>query len=735
MDFAATIAISFWLVAVQFTGADEFTWTGNGGFRDWNDPANWKNITAGGGSDVDGIPDEDDEVTFSIDATTTDGFARDMTVDSDVFFQLDIGRLTIGDGTGEVRSINNSGRIRFVSSTVEQRLAIVGEVQLVGGGEIIMTQEFDSRIDNGGNGLLRNVDQSLRGEGAVYVPFVNESVVSIFGDRLLFWDTFDNSNGTVLINSTGELQTSLEHPMFGGVIDGSIGGRIRGGYRDVTFERFPCIDNSATFFSGSINNTGRIDFEPNTSGWETLTIVGTVDFVGEGEVRMAESPDSRILDGGDGLVRNIDNRFRGAGVIQVPFVNFAEICPEDGIMAFSEGLDNTRGEIQILSGGRLRGDEDFPIFGGIIDGFAGSVIEGSFTNTTFVGGTRIGATPATFIDTIVNEASISFGSVGTLMISGELSLIGNGSLSLFGQTSASIIDAGDGTGLIINQGNLISGTGSVQVPLVNVGGELRPFNGLLSFTRSVDNSAGNIHIEDNGRLRGSEIEPIVGGTIFGEPGAVIEGGYRNVAFTGDLIVGYLDAAFCGDITNDSLIEFQNDTPFGDRELKLFGEVTMMGAGEIVLTDFDDAFIVDGGDGLLRNEGNTIRGIGEIQVPVINAGKILADKNGLHFLQQVDLDPENSVVSTVLDGSQFDASGFLTFDAALNLAGELQLVVGENFNAEIGDSYEILSAVQLTGEFSSVDQTKVQTEFFGYEFAVNYTDNVFVEVTDKYLMAT
>ena len=318
-----------------------------------------------------------------------------------------------------------------------------------------------------------------------------------------------------------------------------------------------------------------------------------------------------------------------------------------------------------------------------------------------------------------------------LAINGTVNLLGDGQIRLFNQQSAKIVDGGGA--ILHNFENEIVGTGEVQVPVINESLINPSSNGaLLWFQSTLDNSSGEILINSGARIRSSDTSPITGGLITGMDGS-IEGAYRDNSFAGSVII-HSDVSFEGTMVNNASLVFRDNPGTVNNEFRIVGEVRLQGDGEVVLVNENRSKIVDGGSGSLTNEINTIRGTGEIVVPVINEGTILADHGTLKFSSDVHLEDESSNVAVLLNGSQFDQSGFLLFDQPLQLAGNVQILLGADFDADIGDTYVMMSAASLTGQFASVQTGLLQTEQFGYDFSVlNIGNDVVVTVTEKHLL--
>ena len=363
------------------TSADDFEWTGAGSNNEWSLADNWQNNTPGGGSDSDGIPDADDNVVFPVGATTTDGEALSLTIGSGVTFNLAPGDLNIGAGT--VTFIENDGLIDYVSSQSHQSIHLFGEVCLRGTGEVKLENFFQSQFIDGGNGLLVNESNLIRGAGWIDVSFVNESVVRAAGGELRFVDSCDNSKGMIEVLNSAILTGSETDPITGGTIACSFGSHLEGGFHDVTFEGSRAlVDSDDVFFSGTIINNADIWFEP--IGFRRLYIVGEVNLDGDGEIRLRDIG-WIVSDGGDALLNINTSKLRGTGRIRVPVVNNCTVFPEDGTLLFDNFVDNSNGEIFIRSTGHLLAAEE-GIHGGLIDGFPEAKFQAAISTSSLKAG-------------------------------------------------------------------------------------------------------------------------------------------------------------------------------------------------------------------------------------------------------------------------------------------------------------------------------------------------------------
>ena len=122
--------------------------------------------------------------------------------------------------------------------------------------------------------------------------------------------------------------------------------------------------------------------------------------------------------------------------------------------------------------------------------------------------------------------------------------------------------------------------------------------------------------------------------------------------------------------------------------------------------------------------------------ILNTGTLFADSpvGDLDFVSEVTLASVGQM-SIRLDGPGFVDSGFFDFTTDPELAGTLDLVVSETFDAAIGDNYKCLEANNLNGsEFEQIDSTMAENASVRYVFDIVYgVDSVSVVVLARTLL--
>ena len=311
-------------------------------------------------------------------------------------------------------AIDNRGTLTFAGTPLNatnESLLISGDVLLSGGGEIVLVEANDSVIASTTaipDSVLTNVDNTIRGQGAINVELINESLIRAEGGTLTLDSAVDNVTGNIEIAADGRLQNSTS--ITGGVVTAEAGSILVGStgiYQDVAFAGTATFGLGSTTFAGSIGNSGTLTFAgtPLNGTNESLLISGDVLLSGGGEIVLVEANDSVIANAGatPGTLTNVDNTIRGAGQIQsLTLNNQSTIRAEGGEVTFT-GVDftQTAGRLEVAEDGVLRASQELLILDGQVGGTG--IIIGDIRNQ---GGT-------------INAGDL-LGTTGTLALEGDL---------------------------------------------------------------------------------------------------------------------------------------------------------------------------------------------------------------------------------------------------------------------------------------------------------------------------
>lgn len=344
---------------------------------------------------------------------------------------------------------------------------------------------------------------------------------------------------------------------------------------------------------------------------------------------------------------------------------------------------------------------------------------------------------------IVNNGKIVVGdatSWPTLKVSGTVTLSGSGDTILDG-INASIVslatgdqltnmaghtirgygDIGAGTGLdLVNRGCIVADSAGNTLHVSpgfghsNEGTMTAQDGGILDLrvcNINIDNTGGIIEALD-----GSEVN------IHGTPTGIITGGELTTSGSGRVT---FEECTLKDLTNSGTLSSVNVaylqgtiTNNGEinlgladlsTELRLLGQVTLAGSGEMVLTSYTADIRSYGSEGHLINEaGHTISGWGNIghfePMRLTNRGIIVADSDGAHLNVMAAIGSVNEGTMTAQNGGILEM-GVCNFD---NTGGVIQALEGSEVMIMSDDPANILHGGELattgTGKVSFQDCT-------------------------------
>lgn len=337
------------------------------------------------------------------------------------------------------------------------------------------------------------------------------------------------------------------------------------------------------------------------------------------------------------------------------------------------------------------------------------------------------------IDRITNRGMLTFSpdTVNTLSgidttyrINSGVRLDGGGEVLLRG------IETGfRGGGTLTNSDNLIRGSGSFDINVVNQhrlqveGGTVE-----LHALHSIDNLSGTIEIAADGHLSTGLLSTIRGGAIHADPhaanGVLVtgQGTYSDLSFFGSIrhsgatfrnIVnhGLLQqitdtASFIeGSITNHGVLTFAPDVINSisgiDTSYRLNGNVTLAGGGQMVLSGSETGLR---GEAWLTNLDNSIRGSGVIDVNVDNRNRIIAESGTIDLRSLRKIDNALGVVEIAHDGQlRINLGASLTGGLVQSAVGAQLRGQGEIRGATIAGELNVdsvtLRDVTLTGKLT------------------------------------
>ena len=315
---------------------------------------------------------------------------------------LTSGVLAIG-GSSSTSSLNfegtitNSGEIGFQADTfnnignnaADRAIVVNSAVSLEGGGTIRFTDSESGIRSVNSDGVLTNVDNTIRGNGSVgststdFTINNQGTIVAENGTLTLSGTTLNNTNGLINIAANGLIGGSSS-TISGGVIDGDIGARFTGNtLADLETTGVIAIGGGSTStatFEGTITNSGEIGFQADTfnnigsnAADRAIVVNSAVSLEGGGTIRFTDSESGIRSVNSDGVLTNVNNTIRGNGSIgststNLTLNNQGTIVAENGTLTFNgTTLDNTDGLVNVLLDGDNFSNSGTIDFGGSVD--------------------------------------------------------------------------------------------------------------------------------------------------------------------------------------------------------------------------------------------------------------------------------------------------------------------------------------------------------------------------------
>lgn len=347
-------------LTLSIAHAENFTWTGGGDGSTWNQAANWS--ASAGGS----FPTLGDDATFQSNATITSGGVDSVQIDPGVILRLKADSQTVVD-----QWMNNQGVLTFqidndnTLSGIDTTYKIHNPVIFSGGGQVILN---GSETGFRGDGTLINVDNLIRGSGAIDANVVNQNVIRVEGGAIALggFHTINNHIGQVEIESDGQVELGVSSKIQGGTVIASAGASHSGGtlqdltifgplnhggttLRDVTNTDVLTLNtDSRTRLEGTIVNQGTLTFVPDTlntiSNVDTAyQIYGNASLEGGGQVALQGSETGFVS---AGVLTNVDNTIIGNGSFSLNVINQGTISPGPAT-EFATGLITINGFLDL----------------------------------------------------------------------------------------------------------------------------------------------------------------------------------------------------------------------------------------------------------------------------------------------------------------------------------------------------------------------------------------------------
>lgn len=587
--FAATATVGLGLAA--HAPAQTYTWDDETGDNFWFTVDNWDLNSdfpnAPGESVVIGAPSPtilNNNVNIDSLTVTADGeLIINPSLNLDIVttgFLTNAGTITANNFSDLVfvNTVDNSGLITIADTTAASTtdIELRSDVDLIGGGTIVLSGADAGINDVSGTQTLSIVDQLIRGEGNLgqgTITVINQAGNVIDADVNGGTLTMDGvaSSGNPAITNAGTLQASnggtLALPGFGADVLDNTGGTIQ------------ALAGSIVLFNsgGSVEN-------------------GVIQSVGTGEVRIADNEEASFFDvtfNGDNIVAGNNTDFGVGGTI----TNTGTITIADTLAAGQSDLEVQVGGATLTGGGTIvlsgtqagvndiTGTQTLTIADQTIRG------EGNLGQGTIVIDNQAGG----LIHADVNASTLAINGFGNITNAGELRATNGATLSTAkGFTNDGTITAGTASlvdigGDLVSNG-LLQGNGRIEAASLTNNGTIAP-----------GQSAGNLEIQPDTTLSGTSLIDIeIGGTVqvseYDLAGFVQElvlGGELSVSLIDGFIPTATDTFTV--ITADAITggQFSNVAPGGtlltDSGLYFFavqyGSSSPFNANSVVLTDF------------------------------------------------------------------------------------------------------------------------------------------------------
>jgi parallel beta-helix repeat protein len=598
----------------------------------------------------------------------------------------------------------------------------------LGSNQLALTNEGLIDADNAGYPLEVNPLDTL-------VSY-NTSVMqaSNGGTLRLLPGTFDNTDGLIQALDGSVTQIAGAAVTYGELTtagDGVIELRENGLAVDVlNAGRLRVPDGGgAGYLAGNITNQGLIELISTHFG-TTLIISGDVLLAGSGALDIGNGGPNYVRGAAatDRLTNGPDHTIRGSRTLgnnQMTLTNAGLIDANDndgvltvdltdtstgyntGVMQSSGGgtlrlapgaFDNTDGLIQALDGS-ITQIAGAAVTHGELATVGDGVIElrenGVAADLTTTGVLRLpnGGGSGFLAGTITNEGLMELTSAGnsvSLMISGDVTLVGNGVLNIGNGGPNSVRGAAATDRLINGPDHTIRGSralGSNQMTLTNTGLiDADDAGGVLTVDltdTTIGYNTGVMQASSGGTLQlstghfdnsGGLVQALDGSAAAIINGAVLEGGLIDTAGSGRVnfghnglladvtIAGYAQVPngwgngyVRGTIMNDGVLEVQGGG--AGTVLRLDGDVTLAGSGELLIGGHND---INGSGVVLTNgPGHTIRSLSnnDVEPPILNHGCV---------------DVPVGTVLKLNGGYQATADSLTTVDGTLQVAGTLNV---------------------------------------------------------------
>ncbi|MCA9298395.1 MAG: hypothetical protein KDA28_04975, partial [Phycisphaerales bacterium] len=710
----------------------------------WNAPANWNPAD---------VPD-----------LTTDeailGLVGPYTVFSDV--HSFIGRLSITND--EARLHLPSGRIfRVMSGLTNEGTILVNDTASIFNASLLVTS--DATIDGTGSIVLNAGNETadagvategdvwithasghtVRGGGQIRGQWINQGL--FLGDASVMplelnFATVDNTSGTLRADPGNMGYNGAT--LIGGVLESQNGGAHRVYGTDSTFDgvqnlgEIQILSGEVLGMRGSgLVNDGLIHVNSSQNIYnatllflEPCTLGGSGDILLDGATEAADAnltasagitgtigPDQTVRGNGqvvatatDAVIHNegtIKGDVPGSGLVVRGTITQSGTMLADVGNVVLIGADVTGGMIDGQNGGRVYTQSEWCTFDGVTNLGDAGMAAGSVLSIVGDGFTNDGAFVVDFNGLIYNT---------TLRFDADATIGGSGVITLNGATEAAdaqVLVASGFTG-VNGAGHTIDGNGRIDAlagTLRNEGTILGNVpGGRMWLYGTIDQATGGLVRAAAGHV-GLSGAQVTGGTIGGMGGGMIEiGGNPSIIddlrIDGDVGVwGGADLAIGpAGVVNDGRLVISSDGTHYNAIVRANESTTITGSGSIELvspTDIRDSHLyASPGAALFIGQQQTVRGTGWLDGDLRMQGTLAPGFS----VGRLDLDGTLTMAPTSLyDVEMASATSYdrITGDGAVVLEGDMRLTPIDGYAPQWGDTFEVIRATTVTGEFDEV----------------------------------
>lgn len=697
LRLVVVVALMLWMAVSPCRGQTYrylFSWNTNSA-GNWNNGALWNNDTLG--TNGTGPPGSPDKARFARNTTHQVNFVQDATVseidvtNDNVTFDLNGFTLSLtGSGIDTivdtqalvVAPTSSTGRLTVIDGTVNSQGLVIGgptgttaEV-VAGAGGIINTQ---SAFEGFGYLLIarnRNAG-TLRIQNGGVVN--NEYVALATNDQ----GTPGVTTATVIVNGAGSTWTS--------------------GNSIAPLQDYIGFANQSTATVQVVNGGTANLYQPWFGYGDTATGIGLISGAGA------------KLSGALGIIIGA----YGTGQVTVESGGRIETAPEGSILlgvrvdsAFPGAVG--QGTLTVRTGGTAASrafliGQDLGFSGSMTVDGAGTVATQNDPNRTVTVGQSGAGTLGVTGGGVFNAAGAGYvgrlsGSTGTLSVSGAGSAVNFGGALHVGVDGAGSVQVSSG-GLLTSSGGQLGGNeattgGSSQATISGTNSHWNSGAGTLIIGR---NEAATVQVSGGGRLSnsGSTLLGFVPGTSDGSLTVTGAGSRFNGHFVG--IGG--DASFSGTGGAGLLTVSSNAVATAESTLLVRDRLSLTTGGSMTVGPGAAASPTTTANTLTVRAGGLVQGHGTITGTVSNtAGRVLVagpelqlaisgpftqGGNGLTSI------PIQSAGAAGLNYGQILVSGAVTLD------GTLELLVDAAYEPQFGDSFSVLQATSVSGNYDAV----------------------------------